>query len=77
MITCAQNVAYKINITDSNYLLSDGLKIYLGKWNKSVKDMMDSEYMLYLDLENESIICSDNYTGSPHCGYDIAMISIS
>ena len=77
LITCAHNVAYKMNITDENYLPSDGLKIFLGKWNKKIKDMMDSNYMLYLDLENETIIYSDNYNGTMQCGYDIAMISIS
>ena len=77
MITCAHNVAYKMNITDSNYQTSEGFNFYLGKWNKGIADMIDSGYMLYLDLENETVIFSDNYTGSPHCGYDIAMISIS
>ena len=77
MITCAHNVVHKKNITDSNFLPSKSLSIYLGKWNKGISEMMDSGYMLYLELENETIIYSDNYTGSPSCGYDIAMISIT
>ena len=77
MLTCAHNVVYKKKSTDTKFTLADGVKLFLGKWNKELKEMINTGYMLDLAVTPENIIYAPNFNGHGDCGFDLALLGIT